>query len=1006
MPKVPPRPNSRRRIERSASPHRDSYAPSPLNELPDVSGTRHRHSNDTSNTPARPPSVTLPSVGQEGMEYAGLEYQNASADNREQTQDPPVETRNVNRDLHLHAPKPSLPISSAKAQVQAVTRTDSQQAAAAGFGKVVPSADYDDTDRSRSRHIRTSGSRQESSISSTDRQASLQFGEEGGIPEIGRRVPMDPNAGDVQAPSPSPYGDHGSEGNHHSLSGSGQQRTGRHHQRTRSSRENSLPPGSYGLRGHGVQPSDKFERAWYDKHPDELAREEQGQYGPGLGNQRPEWALSSDDLNKIVRTSASTGLGLATHANVVGTPEEELGYVATDELASRLASAPPESRFSTREYLQSHGPVESPLKESVVAGTADTEDGVTELDIHEKEEVIHIGEPLHHQHHPDGFAPAPEDYKPHGAQSLEEPGWAEEGPNDTPVLAADEIEPSAEHLQPAISPTFEHGSPSIKAHSRSHSRAESRPSSQPVSTHGVVPNMTRFGSRGEEREEMYTALEDVEEYEPLFPDDDGEAKISTSTERFKRLPEQHRFPSKDIWEDAPDSLQLEATVSTPDVPSKVVDNEGESPLEPPEQRTLQSKGGISPRVGSPSKELQSHLEDEKPPRAESKQRFPSKDIWEDAPDSQRLLTTVQTPQEEAKPTSPESPTKPALPAVPARPSKSISPVERKGVSPTEPRKPPTIPSRPKPQPPARPTKPSSRNSEESLTKTISAGSADATAPPVVKPKPPIPSRPGGSKIAALKAGFLSDLEGRLKVGPQGPKPQEKKPEPDEPVEKAPLSDVRKGRARGPARRKPAAPAAAPAAKPIKRPATPKIKIVDAWNVWQIGGDGVLVVGGTSPAKAKSVSPPPDLPAAAIPEPQSSQPSEQAATTITTTVPRVPDAGADASLETTSKPVTTTDDADEPPPIARDSTTTSSSPSPSRNPESTPSTISHDDGLEAPPLVEAEIELGDDNAPLVAEPGREKSDSVLDEEVGQTSAPMGTQEKEASGTSDTAATTSS
>lgn len=275
-----------------------------------MSGTRHRPSNDTSNTPARPPSVTLPSVGQEGMEYAGLEYQNASADNREQTQDPPVATRNVNRDLHLHAPKPSLPISSAKAQVQAVTRTDSQQAAAAGFGKVVPSLDYDDTDRSRSRHIRTSGSRQESSISSTDRQASLHFGEEGGIPEIGRRVPMDPNAGDVQAPSPSPYGDHGSEGHHHNLSGGGQQRTGRHHQRTRSSRENSLPPGSYGLRGHGVQPSDKFERAWYDKHPDELAREEQGQYGPGLGNQRPEWALSSDDLNKIVRTSASTGLGL------------------------------------------------------------------------------------------------------------------------------------------------------------------------------------------------------------------------------------------------------------------------------------------------------------------------------------------------------------------------------------------------------------------------------------------------------------------------------------------------------------------------------------------------------------------------------------------------------------------------------------------------------------------------------------------------------------------------
>ncbi|OJD15752.1 hypothetical protein AJ78_04009 [Emergomyces pasteurianus Ep9510] len=990
MPKVPPRPNSRR-IDRSGSPNRDTYAPSPLNELPTGLGTRRQHSNDVSNAPARPPSVTLPSVGQEGMEYVGLEYQNARADVREQSHTPPIETRNVNRDLHLHAPKPSLPTSIAKAQVQAVTRTDSQQAAAAGFGKVVSSPDYDDADRARSRHIGAHGSRQESSIASTDRRTSLYFGEEGGIPEIGRRVPMDPNAGDVQAPSPAPFGDHGS-----GVSSGGQQRTGRNHQRTRSGRENSLPPGSYGLRGHGVQPTDKFERSWYEKHPDELAREEQGQYGPGLGNQRPEWALSSDDLNKIVRTSASTGLGLATHANVLGTPEEELGYIATDELASRLASARPESRLLKGEYIGSHGRVESALKESVVSGAAGTEHSVPEADTHEKEEVIHIDEPLHHQHHPDGFAPAPEDHKPYGVQSLEEPGWAEEGPNDAPVLAADEIEPGSENLQPAISPTFEHGSPYLKAHSRSHSRAESRPNSQPVSTNGAVPNMIRFGSRGEEREEVHTALEDVEEYEPLFPDDDDdEAKMSASTERFKRRPEQHRFPSKDIWEDVPDSLQLEATVLTPDVPSKHAGNEEKSPTEPPEQETLPSKREVSPRRG---KELQSHLEDEKPPRPESRQRFPSKDIWEDAPDSQRLVTTVQTPQEEAKSTSPGSTIKPALPIVPARPSKSISPAEGKATSPTELRKPPMIPSRPKPQPPARPANPSSRSSEESLTKTISAGSTDSAAPPVVKAKPPIPSRPGGSKIAALKAGFLSDLEGRLKLGPQGPKPQEKKPEPEEPVEKAPLSDARKGRARGPARRKPAAPAtvaaaaAAPAPKLAKTPASLKFTVVEPWNVWQVGGDGILVVGDTtpsqSPAKAKSTSPPGLASAAAIPktEPQTSPPSAQAADT-TTTVPQASDAAADAeaSPEGAARPVTI-DEADNHASTVRDSTTASSSPS--RNPEPTPSTSSHDDGLglEAPPLVEAEIEPGEDT-PLVTEPGR-----MPDEEVKQTSASTETLEK--------------
>jgi hypothetical protein len=109
---------------------------------------------------------------------------------------------------------------------------------------------------------------------------------------------MYPNAGDVQAPSPSPYLEQGS------------QRQGRNHHRSRSARDSSLPPGSYGLHGHGVPHADKFEKAWYDKHPDEFAKEE-GQYGPGVGTPRPDWALSSDDLNKIVRgpSRSSSGLG-------------------------------------------------------------------------------------------------------------------------------------------------------------------------------------------------------------------------------------------------------------------------------------------------------------------------------------------------------------------------------------------------------------------------------------------------------------------------------------------------------------------------------------------------------------------------------------------------------------------------------------------------------------------------------------------------------------------------
>jgi hypothetical protein len=291
IPKLPARPVNRR-VDRSVSPMRASYAPSPLNGPPSGSGLYRTTSHDL---PPRPPSVTIPSLGEEG-----IEYQDLPVDPSEHQQSVPAEMRNVSSDLKLHAPRPSLPSSSAKARVQAVTRTDSQQAAAAGFGNA-PSPAHDDSERpGRSLDSKPNGSRAESSTASSTRRQSLQFEDEHGIPEIGQRVPMYPNAGDVQAPSPAPVPS--------STASAAGHRASRHHTRTRSGRELFLPPGSYGLHGHGA-PADKFERAWYDKHPDELAREEQGQYGPAIVP-RPDWALSSEDLNRIVRGSATKGSGL------------------------------------------------------------------------------------------------------------------------------------------------------------------------------------------------------------------------------------------------------------------------------------------------------------------------------------------------------------------------------------------------------------------------------------------------------------------------------------------------------------------------------------------------------------------------------------------------------------------------------------------------------------------------------------------------------------------------
>lgn len=238
--------------------------------------------------------MVIPSLGEEGREYEDLHIGNIP----DQQGSDPRETRTVASDLKLHAPRPSLPQSSATTKIQAVTRTDSTQAAAAGFGKQSSPTPAEQERSSRSLHSRNTSSRTESSATSSERRKSLQP-DEHGIPEIGQRVPMYPNAGDVQAPSVSPY-----------TSESDASRHGRrHHHRSRSGRELSLPPGSYGLHGHGINSNDKFEKAWYEKHPDEYAKEE-GQYGPGVGTPRPDWALSRDDLNKIVRSSATTGSGL------------------------------------------------------------------------------------------------------------------------------------------------------------------------------------------------------------------------------------------------------------------------------------------------------------------------------------------------------------------------------------------------------------------------------------------------------------------------------------------------------------------------------------------------------------------------------------------------------------------------------------------------------------------------------------------------------------------------
>lgn len=282
VPRIPPRP-SKKIADRSVSPNADRFAPSPLNEgiiaksaakpallSPGIYGQEE-------DPLERAGSIPMPSVGQEGLEYDEIQTDDDYKGESSRAASP-EQTRTVAQDLQLHAPKPSLPATSAKQRVEGVTRTDSDRAASFGIGyPAAPDERATSRDGIKNRP-------------STSFSASSDYGQttddDHGIPEIGQRVPMNPHLGDVQAPSPGP-----TEG------------TSRHHTRKHSAR--SLPPGSYGLHGHGVGPQDKLEKAYYDKHPDLLHKEE---HTP-IHDRQNDYAMSSNDLNKLVRQTASRGAG-------------------------------------------------------------------------------------------------------------------------------------------------------------------------------------------------------------------------------------------------------------------------------------------------------------------------------------------------------------------------------------------------------------------------------------------------------------------------------------------------------------------------------------------------------------------------------------------------------------------------------------------------------------------------------------------------------------------------
>ncbi|CAK1360481.1 uncharacterized protein RHO25_003781 [Cercospora beticola] len=800
QPLVPPRPLRKT----DPSPTR-----SPLNFPPSAMATRPPPKRTSQELPRRPPSVSLPDLGHEGDEYSSFDQlpAEAKADNAEQT-------RNIAADLPMHQPKASVPQSTATKNISKVTDTDSTTAAGLGIGRSKPADDVhkmppgDSSPASPSRITRvTSNSRRAPSTEppnilrtkasfnrssqslglerQTSRPGSV-YGDdtEHGIPEIGQQIPLNRFAGDAQAPTPGSGQSTHAPGIGFFNDGSAKQHKKKH------SRQEFLTHDSYGLE-HDEDHADQFEREWMRKHPQEAAREQIYRHLP-----KPESALSSEQLNRIVHSNDSGA------APMPSTPGEE---DAIQEYLARMSPQVSHDQRTSSNDATLGSPVRKTFSRSLHPDDAAEDDHHAARKLHRYE-----SEDEHTQR--DG----------------------------TPILAADELmkRPGSAFMPPAVVPEpradddyyYESGGEHNSRRSSMH--VPSRPSSRPGSVHGAQ-NLHGYGGGSLHRfishEEVHhsgsgTPLEEIEEYEPLFPEDDGKAEKPKAIKKRPDLAAMHHFPSQDVWEDTPDSLQYLAEVSTPELERQQeaidADRAAGAVFETPEQEQARQRAG--PDMTSKEKTLipphfkPGVIEEVKAAHRPGAHRFPSSDVWEDTPSSMLGETTVNLPDMDDVRSPPEERAttsalpwsqddmdarattaggmgnKPSIPSRPQRPSK-LSAEKKLGDEQTSPTKtkPPGIPA--KPSIPARPTR-SSREGDSD---------ENVTSPPQAKAKPAVPARPG-SKISALQGNFLSDLNNRLKLGPQAiPKKEEVPAASEEAVEREPLADARKSRAKGPARRKPA-----------------------------------------------------------------------------------------------------------------------------------------------------------------------------------------------------------
>ena len=134
---------------------------------------------------------------------------------------------------------------------------------------------------------------------------------------------------------------------------------------------------------------------------------------------------------------------------MIGTPSEQIGYMASEEYAARISSPLAKSKSRTVSGHSASAKPSFPAHEMNDAAVDSEADG----------DKVHVNPPAHpgNKVTGGGYDPPTEDLGPKGGNTEELGGWVHERGFGTPILASDEIakDPNAEYMHPAISPEQE-----------------------------------------------------------------------------------------------------------------------------------------------------------------------------------------------------------------------------------------------------------------------------------------------------------------------------------------------------------------------------------------------------------------------------------------------------------------------------------------------------------------------------------------------------------------------